>query len=849
MFAKDKKKRILPEVSSPKNGYKKGVKREPFYAQYSFQVLSLLIVTTIILALIITPHFKVPYLFALKEGDISPKDIKANFDFSVEDNATTIKRQEEAEETIHPVYDFDNDLYSTLSEKLDGIFTSMKEFYKKKSEFTKGTKFKEEKDAASLEGESQDKEIHNDLIRNEKGEIDWGEEWNEFRNQADKGIMDIPYSMYLVFEENEFLPQIETLSKDILKQILKRGIFANTSFTLNEQERGFVKRSLSINKESVQKVADVFTLEEAKEFIRVSVNNYFSHNPRLSFTISALLENIVTPNLILNLRETTQRKEMARKNVKPVYFQLKKGEMIIREGEKIKPQQIIKLEVMKNMGEKTHIIEAICTLSIIITIVLIALYILLIQLNLHKVLKIQNLLLLSIIMVTVLLVCRIGIYIANALPSNIPTIPLHSYYYALPFAAASILVCLALNVKAGVIVSVVMAIFAAQLVNNELSFFLLTFFGGIGACYILGSGQDRSSIMRAGLFVGLVNLIILIPLDMQKGILFTAEAFFDALFCILGGLMVATLALFLIPTLESLFKLPTAAKLLELLNLNQPLLRELAIEAPGTYHHSIIVANLAEAACEAVNANSLLARVAAHYHDIGKIQKPRYYVENQMDFKNEHEKLSPNMSSLILVSHVKDGVELAKREDLCPAIIDIIHQHHGTSLIRFFFMKAKEMEEKDLQDVKEEDFRYPGPRPQTKEAGIIMLADAVEAASRSLTDPRPSRIQGLISTIINNIFKDGQLDECELTLKELHQIARSFNQILLGIFHPRIAYPGVDQKEKEGKKEVSGDPNKKLSKKGKDKQTEDTEDSEYDLRRLGIVSASNQGSKSNIRKR
>jgi putative nucleotidyltransferase with HDIG domain len=237
--------------------------------------------------------------------------------------------------------------------------------------------------------------------------------------------------------------------------------------------------------------------------------------------------------------------------------------------------------------------------------------------------------------------------------------------------------------------------------------------------------------------------------------------------------------------------------------------------------------------------------VASNYHDIGKVKKPRYFVENQMNFKNEHERLAPSMSGLILISHVRDGVELARQNKISPAIVDIIRQHHGSSLIRFFYKKAKDQEAQKQQVVKEEDFRYPGPKPQTKEAGIVMLADVVEAASRTLTEPSSSRIQGLILNIINSVFKDGQLDECELTLKDLHQIAGSFNRLLTGIFHQRIVYPTIQTGE-EGKKEKSGDSNPKSTKDTKNQYPFVEEDNEENFKRLGI---SNPGGEYNLRNR
>jgi putative nucleotidyltransferase with HDIG domain len=281
--------------------------------------------------------------------------------------------------------------------------------------------------------------------------------------------------------------------------------------------------------------------------------------------------------------------------------------------------------------------------------------------------------------------------------------------------------------------------------------------------------------------------------------------------------------------MESLFNYSSNIRLLELLNLDQPVLKELMLIAPGTYHHAMVVGQMVEAAAETIGANPMLAKAAAYYHDIGKIKKPAYFVENQTGGDNKHEKLAPSMSSLILISHVKDGVDLARKHKLGEGIAEIIRQHHGTNIISYFFHKAKSQAANPNQ-VKIEDFRYPGPRPQTKEAGLVLLADQVEAASRTLTDPTPARIQGMVQKIVNNVFVDGQLDECELTLKDLHHIARSFNKILGGIFHQRIHYPQAVDKKKSHE-----DLDKQPPKKNGPKPAEAQEKSREDLKRLGLV--------------
>jgi putative nucleotidyltransferase with HDIG domain len=245
---------------------------------------------------------------------------------------------------------------------------------------------------------------------------------------------------------------------------------------------------------------------------------------------------------------------------------------------------------------------------------------------------------------------------------------------------------------------------------------------------------------------------------------------------------------------------------------------------------------MVEATAKAIQANPLLAKVSAYYHDIGKIKKPLYFIENQMGGENKHEKLAPSMSSLILISHVKDGVDLAREHKLGREIISIIQQHHGTNLISYFYHKAKERmlsKSGKVTDVKEEDFRYPGPKPQTKEAGLVMLADMVEAASRSLIDPTPARIQGMVQKIINKVFSDGQLDECELTLKDLHEIAKGFNKTLSGIFHQRIEYPEVVAKS--AKKAKNGSADHLPAEDSGTKKPEDKAESAESLKRLGLT--------------
>ena len=318
--------------------------------------------------------------------------------------------------------------------------------------------------------------------------------------------------------------------------------------------------------------------------------------------------------------------------------------------------------------------------------------------------------------------------------------------------------------------------------NNYLVavFFLVN---GILAALLAKGVRRRSVIIRTGLIIGISQVITLFLIEQ-----FTIHNPANYMTLFLNGIACGLLATGILPVFEYLFKTVTNISLLELADFNHPLLQRMIIEAPGTYHHSLIVGNLSEAACKAVGANSLLARIGAYYHDIGKLTKPDYFSENQTENESRHDNLAPGMSKLIIMSHVKEGVELAKKYHLNSSIINFIEQHHGDSLVYYFYRRALENLEVN-EEVEEEGFRYPGPKPETKETAIVLLSDSVEAAARSLKDPNPQKIEELVHKIINNKFIDGQLDECDLTLKEIEKISAVFIRILTGIYHGRITYP------------------------------------------------------------
>lgn len=363
--------------------------------------------------------------------------------------------------------------------------------------------------------------------------------------------------------------------------------------------------------------------------------------------------------------------------------------------------------------------------------------------------------------------------------------------FGTPMAAGAMLVALIFDFHAALIFALVISLLTGISFHNPY-LAVYVYISSLTAAFSVIRCKKRSALIKGGLHVSIVNMIVAGMILLLTSYLFTMVAPAAFLFAAMSGFFVIAIVSIMLPIIEYSFGISTDISLLELLDLDQPLMRSLMINAPGTYHHSFIVGNLVESAAEAVGANPLLARVSAYYHDIGKTRMPDYFIENQQGGDSRHTKLAPHMSSIILIAHVKEGVELARQYKMPKTVIDIIQQHHGTKLMTFFYQKAKEQSPGIA--VNDEDYRYPGPRPRTRVAALVMMADAVEASARSLAEPTPARIAALVEKIINEIFIDGQIDECELTLKDMSEIKKRFTHVLISIFHRRIEYPDINLK-------------------------------------------------------
>jgi cyclic-di-AMP phosphodiesterase PgpH len=364
--------------------------------------------------------------------------------------------------------------------------------------------------------------------------------------------------------------------------------------------------------------------------------------------------------------------------------------------------------------------------------------------------------------------------------------------FGAPVPVGAMLVALIFDFHAALIFALVVSLLTGIAFHNPF-IAVYVYIGSLTAAFSVMRCKKRSALVRGGVYVSIVNVIIAFIILLLTSNIFTGMVAPSFLFAAMSGFFVIAIVSISLPVIEYAFGISTDISLLELLDLDQPLMRSLMLNAPGTYHHSFIVGNLAEAAAEGVGANPLLARVSSYYHDIGKTKMPEYFIENQQSGDSRHERLAPHMSSLILISHVKEGVEMAGRHKMPQIVMDIIQQHHGTRMMTYFYQKARD--QAGGEPVNEDEYRYPGPRPRTKVAALVMMADAVEASARALTDPTPARIAALVERIINEIFIDGQIAECELTLKDISEIKRRFTHVLTSIFHKRIQYPDADVKE------------------------------------------------------
>lgn len=753
-------------------------------------------------------------------GDVAKRDIKAPSELLIENPELTQKRREKAVEEVLPVYDFD-----PLAE---GIVQDIRDAFKAGRTYSS--------EASSVE------DFGNSRGGPDSGHMKEGTAASEeFKRRFFTTLgMEADEKTFEVFMRTGFSPDAQKEIISLVQQPLRKGVVSNKTMLLKNRDKGILLHDIHSEKETeISDLGRFYSLQEAKAAIRKKARSVADTlgSREVAEACVRVASALIQPNITFNNRETQLRMEQARESVKPFYSKVKKGEMLVREGERIKSEHLLRLSALqKRMGDKKNLAQ-IPAMAVLVGFLLAALYLLGLLAKGRSETDTKNLVFgLTVLFVTFLMVL-VSDFVAKEIARELPYFGPRGLLFAIPVAAGAMLIAIfqGLYVAAGF--SIVVSLLASFVFGGSMELFVYFLVGCLIAAFGVRVCRERSIFIKAGVGVGLANIALALAVETLNGSFYSVEPLVAGICAFVGGILVGVITTGILPLVEMSFDYTTDIKLLELANLDQPLLRELMVRAPGTYHHSVIVSNMVEATAKEVHANPLLAKVAAYYHDIGKMNKPLYFVENQVRTQNKHEKLAPSMSALILISHVKEGVEMAKKNKLGKEITDIISQHHGTSLISFFYQKALEQTEKKggkSPKIKEEDFRYPGPKPQTKEAGLVMLADAVEAASRSISEPNAARIQGMVQKIIRRMFSDGQLDECELTLKDLHKIAKGFNKTLSGIFHHRIDYPEQAGKPETQRKSANGYTAQLSVADSGSKQGPDKGEAEDNLKRLGI---------------
>jgi putative nucleotidyltransferase with HDIG domain len=589
---------------------------------------------------------------------------------------------------------------------------------------------------------------------------------------------------HLSSETVELLSQSKSLQelRESLPGILKK--LYSSRIIPNFQNLPEVNSFSILTPDSIEEILTtrekLLTLSEAKKTFLSLAHEKFKQKGVYAKATFEIGGNFLKPNLTVDRKETEKRREDILASIPEYKGEVKKGERIIGKNEIVTQKHLQKLSSLATYrvrwsfkANRWDFVLLILSRSIFIISVIMLLVIFLFLFK-KEILKDNSKLLLItlLILVEVILAYFIGFR-------------WHLTEYLIPVTLTSLLLTILLGVESGLIVTFALSILLGMINNFNFNLMLISIVVGGVAAYSVKEVTQRYKFYRPMLYVCFSYVVMIYLMESLK-FSPTSETLEYCGFGVLNGFISTILTMGLLPVFESIFGITTDITLLELSDLNHPLLKRLTLVAPGTYHHSIVVGNLAEAAAKALGANTLLARVGAYYHDIGKMEKAEYFVENQMGFKNKHEKLTPTMSALILESHVKEGVEMAKEMKLPKSIVDIIKEHHGTTVMSYFYNKAIEQ---GATNESIDEFRYSGPKPKSKEAGILMLADAVEAASRVLEEPKPARIRGLIKKVIMDKFESGELDDCDLTLRELHAIEESFLPILIGVFHLRIDYP------------------------------------------------------------
>lgn len=571
-------------------------------------------------------------------------------------------------------------------------------------------------------------------------------------------------------EEADKIAQIKEIEEFKLTDEEYKELLSLNSVRLSEVQKIIIESLEAVYKENIGE-NDYESLQKAKNIVDTNLGK-----SNIDRTLEDILRNItyteIKPNFFYDSEKTEEKIKEAQKNVQKEI--IKKNQIIVKEGEPVTERQ---LEVLKELGllndgtTKNYLLSFV-SLAVLVALILFIQYSYIAKERADIFKDTKMIILISSINI-IMLVISMGVNIISP--------------YLMPLVCSAMLMTILIDNKISLVINLLNIIFISIIVGFNPSVILILIISVVLGSSALKKVQQRNDIIYSTLYITIISAIGTVTLGMISSNNLK-EIFIETGYTAIGSLLSGILAVGLLPFFESIFDVVTNIKLLELSNPNQPLMKKLLMEAPGTYHHSMMVANLAEAAAEIVGGNPVIARVGAYYHDIGKTKRPYFFGENQMGKENPHDKITPNLSTLIILSHTKDGLEMAREHKIPKVIQDIIEQHHGTTLVKYFYYKLKNSSDRP-EEIKEEDFRYPGPIPSSKESGILMLADSVEASVRSIGEPTKGKIEEMVNNIINDKLNSRQLVNCDLTLKDIEMIRKSFLKTLDGIYHHRIEYP------------------------------------------------------------
>ncbi|GAB7053725.1 MULTISPECIES: HD family phosphohydrolase [unclassified Paenibacillus] len=690
-------------------------------------------------------HQVVPQTYDITLNSIAEKDILATR--AIKNNAATEQAREEAAQRVQPVYTIvplRNELaVGAIFEKLQQINSDTDVSQTDKVSIYKTV-------IPTLIQDHLDRQLMNYMNSGQYSDQLFTEMNKSFREQQYRIPEEAFYKIPRLSAED--LTAMEPVAKEIVSKLMNDQIV--------DAQAARVKVPELVNASTLTKS---LTRELVQELVRAAL----------------------TPNKFYDQKGTEEARAHARDNVKEIY--INKNEVLVSKGEKITEEVYNRLAELELLKDDT---SSWPNIGLLLFVILCCLVLFMYVRQSTLPVKHNNVQLLMLILIIILTLGLMKVF-SMAQSLDFPFIG-----YLAPTAMGAILITILLNAQLAFISSVLFSVIASVVFNSDqlfpfdFKYGLLTLTCSFAAIFSIQRASRRSSILRAGFMVSLFGLVLVASLLMLDDDITQKDALFAASFVVGGGLLTAVLVIGLLPFFEMAFGILSPLKLVELSNPNHPLLRKLLTETPGTYHHSVMVGNLSEAAAEAIGADGLLCRVGAYYHDIGKTKRPSYFIENQTNIENPHDKIDPALSKSIIVAHARDGVEMLKEYNIPKPIRDIAEQHHGTTLLQYFYHKAKKQaEEKGEKPPEESEYRYPGPNAQTKETAIVGIADCVEAAVRSLRNPTVEQIDTMVRKIIKSRLDDGQYNECDLTIKELDQIAKTLNEALLGIFHSRIEYP------------------------------------------------------------